>query len=77
MFLLGNIIVYLVYVLVELLRCFIHQAELYAYKTHRANTLLTSVLLVVSVLEVTVCGLVASQVISALLLRRNRKVRLP
>lgn len=72
-----NVGVYLVYCAVELLKLIIFNGNstLYLYAISRANTLLTSVLLVISVLEVFFSGLVAIQVIRSLLPERIRKVK--
>ena len=72
-----NVGVYLVYCAVELLKLIIfdHSSTLYLYEISRANTLLTSVLLLISVLEVSLSGVVAIRVISSLLPERIRKVK--
>ena len=66
--------IYVVYVAVEMLKITISSANLYMYDLGRANTILTSFLLVISVLQVFVSGFAAIRVISVLLPQRIHKV---
>ena len=69
-----NAAVYVIYGAVEMLKLTINTVALYRYGLDRANTILTSALLVISVLEVFLSGFVAIQVINALIPHRIRKV---